>query len=103
MIQRTFEEMVSYFNRTVADMDIDRKYKIALLGMITAILQKHDEDVKTIEPEPCEDAVSREEVMKLLCKETCHPGAFCPDCYCKEIREKVDLLERIRAEEDDGR
>lgn len=41
--------MVSYFNQTVADMDIDRKYKMELLGMITAILQRHDEDVK---PQP---------------------------------------------------
>ena len=46
MNRRTFEEMVSYFNQTVADMDIDRKYKMELLGMITAILQRHDEDMK---------------------------------------------------------
>lgn len=48
MKKRTFDEMVSYFNRKVADMEIDRKYKMELLGMITAILQKHDE---TIEPQ----------------------------------------------------
>ena len=46
MNRRTFEEMVSYFNQTVADMDIDREYKMELLGMITAILQRHDEDMK---------------------------------------------------------
>ena len=46
MNKRTFEEMVSYFNQTVADMDIDLKYKMELLGMITAILQRHDEDMK---------------------------------------------------------
>ena len=46
MNRRTFDEMVSYFNQTVADMDIDRKYKMELLGMITAILQRHDEDMK---------------------------------------------------------
>ena len=46
MNRRTFEEMVSYFNQTVADMDIDQKYKMELLGMITAILQRHDEDMK---------------------------------------------------------
>lgn len=46
MNRRTFEEMVSYFNQTVSDMDIDRKYKMELLGMITAILQRHDEDMK---------------------------------------------------------
>lgn len=46
MKRRTFEEMVIYFNQTVADMDIPRKYKMELLGMITAILQKHDEEVR---------------------------------------------------------
>lgn len=46
MKRRTFEEMVAYFNKTVADMGIPRKYKIELLGMITAILQKHDEEVR---------------------------------------------------------
>lgn len=46
MKRRTFEGMVAYFNKTVADMDIPRKYKMELLGMITAILQKHDEEVQ---------------------------------------------------------
>jgi len=45
MRRRTFEEMISYFNKNVAEMDINRKYKMELLGMITAILQRHDEDV----------------------------------------------------------
>ena len=40
----------------------------------------------------CEDAVNRDSVKFLLCKETCHPGAFCPDGFCKEICEKVDAL-----------
>lgn len=56
MKKRTFDEMVSYFNRKVADMEIDRKYKMELLGMITAILQEHD---STIKPEqrwiPCSE------------------------------------------------
>ena len=37
--------MIAFFNRTVADMNIARKYKMELLGMITAIKQKHDEDI----------------------------------------------------------
>lgn len=44
MKRRTFEEMVSHFNQTVSDMDIARKYKMTLLGIVTALLQKHDED-----------------------------------------------------------
>ena len=46
MQKRKIDELISHFNRKVADMDIDRKYKMELLGMITAILQRHDEDMK---------------------------------------------------------
>ena len=48
MRRRTFEEMITYFNQTVSEMDIDRKYKMTLLGIVTALLQKHDEDVTQI-------------------------------------------------------
>lgn len=48
MKRRTFEEMISYFNQTVSDMDIARKYKMTLLGIVTALQQKHDEDVARI-------------------------------------------------------
>lgn len=48
MRRRTFEEMITYFNQTVSEMDIDRKYKMTLLGMVTALLQRHDEDVAEI-------------------------------------------------------
>ena len=42
MRKRNFDEMISYFNRTVADMDINQKYKMTLLGIITAIGQEHE-------------------------------------------------------------
>lgn len=51
MRRRTFEEIVSYFNQTVSEMDIERKYKMTLLGMVLALLQRRDEDVAQIEPE----------------------------------------------------
>lgn len=37
MQKRKIDELISRFNRKVADMDIDREYKMELLGMITAI------------------------------------------------------------------
>lgn len=43
MNKRNFGEMVAFFNRRVAEMDIAKKHKIELLGMITAIEIKHDE------------------------------------------------------------
>ena len=43
MEKREFGEMVAYFNRKVSEMDISRKNKMELLGMITAIEIGHDE------------------------------------------------------------
>lgn len=45
MTERTFDELIAYFNRTVADMNIPQKYKMELLGMITAIGAKYNKDV----------------------------------------------------------
>ena len=36
-----FDELVSCFNRKVSGMEIEQKYKIELLGMITAIWIAH--------------------------------------------------------------
>ena len=47
--KRQFGEMVAYFNRKVAEMDIPQKYKMELLGMVTAIEIEHDRQVS--EPE----------------------------------------------------
>ena len=44
--KRSFDEMIKYFNNNVADMDISPSYKMELLGMITAIGFKYEEDVK---------------------------------------------------------
>ena len=43
--KRQFDEMVSFFNQKVAEMNIARKYKMELLGMITAIAVQHDLDM----------------------------------------------------------
>lgn len=43
--KRSMAEMVTLFNQTVANMDIPQSYKLELLGMITAIGQRYDEDV----------------------------------------------------------
>ena len=37
MNKRTIDGMIAYFNQEVSKMDIAREYKMALLGMITAI------------------------------------------------------------------
>ena len=54
MQTRKFDELISYFNRNVSNMDIDQKYKIELFGMITAIGFAHEKELHnpTIEPQP---------------------------------------------------
>ncbi len=64
MEKRDFSEMVAYFNRRVADMGISQKYKMELLGMITAIEMKHDELMpKWI---PVTEALPEEDIDVLL-------------------------------------
>lgn len=46
MIKRTMEEMVSRFNQIVSKMDIPQSNKLGILGMVTALYQKYDEDVQ---------------------------------------------------------
>ena len=33
--------------------------------------------------------VDEDDVLKVLCRELCHPGAICPDRYCEEMRERL--------------
>lgn len=42
MTERSFNEMIAYFNRRVAGMDINPGYKMELLGMVTALGFKHE-------------------------------------------------------------
>lgn len=32
--------------------------------------------------------ITRENAVKVMCRETCHPGVFCPDTYCVEMWDK---------------
>jgi len=43
MEKRDFADMVIFFCQKVSEMNISRKHKMELLGMITAIEMKHDE------------------------------------------------------------
>lgn len=69
MRRRTFEEMITYFNQTVSEMDIDRKYKMTLLGIVTALLQKHDEELAKNSPKVNSDSgesISRKTAIEAM-------------------------------------
>lgn len=42
MKERSFDEMIAYFNRRVSEMDISQDCKMELLGMVTALGYKHE-------------------------------------------------------------
>ena len=42
MKERSFDEMIAYFNRRVSEMDIAQDCKMELLGMVTALGYKHE-------------------------------------------------------------
>jgi len=44
------------------------------------------------------DALIRiEDAIKVLCRETCHPGMLCPDNYCVEMWDAFKDVERVDA------
>lgn len=42
--ERKFDEIVSYFNKKVSEMEIETKYKMELLGMVTALGYAHEKE-----------------------------------------------------------
>lgn len=46
MKERSFDEMIAYFNCRVADMDISQDCKMELLGMVTALGYKHEKSAQ---------------------------------------------------------
>ena len=60
MQKRKFDELISHFNRKVSDMSIDQKYKMELLGMISAIGFAHEKELSTNLAEVGTDCISRQ-------------------------------------------
>lgn len=67
MTERSFDEMIAYFNRRVADMDINQGYKMELLGMVTALGLKHEKSAQRWIPcSDCERKCDKWEHSKTL-------------------------------------
>ena len=80
MKRRSEYEMITFFNNKVADMDISRKNKMEILGMITAIGFKHEEDIKNWTDFTVIDKTTGQEadLEQLALKEPWAKGL----CYC---------------------
>jgi len=68
MQKRKFDELISHFNRKVSDMSIDQKYKMELLGMISAIVFAHEKELSTNLAEVGKDCISRQQAIDTLNK-----------------------------------
>ena len=84
MEKRDFADMVIYFCQKVSEMNISRKCKMELLGMITAIEMKHDELMpKWI---PVTEALPKEGESVIVCSQY---GAICIVELVKGISEET--------------
>ncbi len=63
MQKRKFDELISHFNRKVSDMSIDQKYKMELLGMISAIGFAHEKELGTNLASLGTDCISRQQAI----------------------------------------
>ena len=97
MRRRTFEEMITYFNQTVSEMDIDRKYKMTLLGIVTALLQKHDDELAKNSPKVNSDSgelISRQAAYDTLTEYYHHPT----EIQHKALREALERVPTAQPE-----
>ena len=42
-----------------------------------------------------DDLIRREDAYHAGCKTLCYPGPFCPDVYCKEMKEVFDSIPAV--------
>ena len=66
MQKRKFDELISHFNRKVSDMSIDQKYKMELLGMISAIGFAHEKELSTNLASLGTDCINRQAAIDAL-------------------------------------
>ena len=90
MQKRKFDELISHFNRKVSDMSIDQKYKMELLGMISAIGFAHEKELGTNLAEVGTDCISREQAIDAIEAGKIKHGDYLTSSYVGyEMAEKV--------------
>lgn len=74
MKERSFNEMIAYFNRRVADMDISQDCKMELLGMVTALGFKHEKSAQQWIPCSEQEYPSDNRDVEVTCEFTRYDG-----------------------------
>ena len=110
MKERSFDEMIAFFNRRVADMDISQDCKMELLGMVTALGYKHEKSV----PQwiPCSERLpdTTDFVLTINIVSQCGVYRFDGDCWLdydglfvnEGIRAWMPLPEPYKGENDES-
>lgn len=91
MNKRTIDEMIAHFNQEVSNMDIAREYKMALLGMITAI--GFESKKQKVKPGKWEqhifDGIMGQRPTAWVCSNcnclSVYKTDYCPNCGAKMI------------------
>ena len=91
MQKRNMDEMISYFNRKVADMDIELKYKMELLCMVTAFRIEYELQKQKTGKWIDLNATDRYKRVKVydhfecpICHErSSNDSKYCPNCGAK--------------------
>jgi len=101
MQKRKFDELISHFNRKVADMSIDQKYKMELLGMISAIGFAHEKELSTNLAEVGTDCISRQAAIEAfgLSEKTRKYGGDHSGYDTRMLYEIQDVLEGLPSAE----
>lgn len=101
MQKRKFDELISHFNRKVSDMSIDQKYKMELLGMISAIGFAHEKELSTNLAEVGTDCISRQQAINALDECYCGGEDSCgePWVYKENAVEAIQMIEPIPSAE----
>ena len=81
MKERSFDEMIAYFNRRVADMDISQDCKMELLGMVTALGYKHEKSAQ--QWIPCSERLPEEDGQYLIMVKYKHVNDSYEDVYAE--------------------
>lgn len=81
MKERSFDEMIAYFNCRVADMDISQDCKMELLGMVTALGYKHEKSAQ--QWIPCSERLPEEDGQYLIMVKYKHVNDSYEDVYAE--------------------
>ena len=96
MQKRKFDELVSYFNKKVSEMEIETKYKMELLGMVTALGCAHEKEMSDLSEtkRDSSDTISRNAAIEAL-EEPCKVSDTWTDEYA--VGERAQWEKDVKA------